>query len=113
MKTVNLEFELGKELREGTSTKEVKENFEKLFNGTNATIIATDHGVAVLGAGGSLLSMLSAIINQMYNEAHMPRGLVEKAIELGFEGIDEAEKPKLENIEELTSMLEKLKNLLK
>lgn len=63
---------------------ESKEKINKLLDGANVMIIGTDKGVAAIGNGVSLMSVLSLIIDKL-KEGGVPDDYLKIAFDVGME----------------------------
>ena len=92
--------------------KKLKE-IEELVKGSSCGILMTDIGINTYCSGVDMLSFISLLIQKA--KEHLPKELIETAVELGFKSDKELEE-KSKNIEalnkELNKMLSKVKKIL-
>ena len=89
--------------------KKLKE-IEELVKGSSSGILITDIGINTYCSGVDMLSFISLLIQNA--KEHLPKELIEKAVELGFKSDKELEKAK-KNIEKLNKELEKMLSKVK
>lgn len=94
--------------------KETIKKINKMMEGANCVIVATDESALIEGNGAMILASLASLIKSI--RKNMPDEMIKDAIELGFLSDEELDKRTKESIEKLlgdTDGFKKFSEILK